>query len=43
MQKEFELANLSEDNLTKITLFEKQLQEELGEHIVLIAYEECEK
>ncbi|MGD6872422.1 hypothetical protein ACQCU1_09510 [Sutcliffiella horikoshii] len=43
MTKKFEIANLSQDKLDRISEYEQKLQEEMGEEIVLIAYEECEK
>ncbi|WP_404470119.1 hypothetical protein [Sutcliffiella horikoshii] len=43
MTKKFEIANLSQDKLDRIAKYEQKLQEEMGEEIVLIAYEECEK
>ncbi|MGD7052524.1 hypothetical protein [Sutcliffiella horikoshii] len=43
MTKKFEIANLSKDKLDRIAEYEQKLQEEMGEEIVLIAYEECEK
>jgi hypothetical protein len=43
MEKHFEIADLSKDKLDIIAKYEQQMREELGEEIVLIAYEECEK
>lgn len=43
MNKKFEIANLSQEKLDRIAEYEQKLQEEVGEEIVLIAYEECEK
>ncbi|WP_285841785.1 hypothetical protein [Sutcliffiella horikoshii] len=43
MAKRFEIAHLSQDKLEQITKYEQKLREEIGEEIVLIAYEECEK
>ncbi|WP_277814280.1 hypothetical protein [Bacillus sp. LL01] len=43
MAEKFEIADLSQDKLEQITKYEQKLREEIGEEIVLIAYEECEK
>jgi hypothetical protein len=39
MNKEYGLANIPEEKLGSITKLENQMREDLGEEIVLIAYE----
>jgi hypothetical protein len=40
MKEQFPVANLEENQLSKITKLEQELRQEMNENIVLIAYDE---